>query len=130
MYGHANLSLLLVILNVRAMHSICFVVAHQCSASWISASLIQHIQTIILKQTWRATCLRHCAPIAASAGFTIGNATPIRCVGHEEPKRIEAKIYADWRHTFAWLELTDEGIGCKSCMALTEAAKAKVNGQN
>ena len=73
--------------------------------------------------------MRHCAPVAASAGLTIGNATPIRCVGNEEPKRIEAKIYADWRHTFPWLELTDKGIGCKSCVALTEGAKAKANGQ-
>ena len=107
------------------MHGIfLFVFVHQASASWMSALLIQHLKTIILKQMWRAKFLRHCAPVAASAGLTIGNATPIFCVGDAEPKRIEAKIYADWRHTFPWLELTDKGIGCKSCMALTEGAKA------
>ena len=87
--------------DVLATHGIClFVFVHRFSTSWISALLLQHLQRIILKQMWRAKCLRRCAPVAASAGLTIGNATPIRCIGNEEPKRIEAKIYADWRHTF------------------------------
>ena len=127
-YGHTNLSLLVMCFVSHARHFL-FVFVHQASASWMSALLIQHLKTIILKQMWWAKFLRHCAPVAASAGLTIGNATPIFCVGDAEPKRIEAKIYADWRHTFPWLELTDKGIGCKSCMALTEGAKAKVNGQ-